>query len=1258
MIKKLVCVGPSVFVLFCFIFVLFDTSILTSTAFRLERRDYHEESTPVRVPETIEKKSRRGPGPILEKVGKIFDTKFYTSDYSDDPDDLSDSPELEGPYTSVSDLGPVKRPEENDSLGRESAGKEKEEGKTIERDSIERDSIERESVEKDSTKGDYGERDATERETVEREPVEREPVEREPVEREPVEREPLEREPLEREPVEREPVEREPVEREPLEREPVERKPVEREPVEQEPLEREPVERKPVEREPVEKDLLETDPASEIEAGKEKPKEKKEQSDSELIVVHLVPHSHDVGWLKTVDEYYLGTNDTDQSACVKCILEGVASALIEGPGRRFSVVEMAYFKRWWLDLLENDSTRGTVNSESVRELIRKGQISFVGGGMSMNDEACVHFRDAITNMEYGFEFLNEFFDIPRTQIGWHLDPFGHASTQAALFAEMGLDGFVITRVDQNDKEMRRLTKKLEFNWVGSESRGEASKIFTSIVNGHYDEFDPALLQNQELENDKELERDGILNSLVDLVRKFREESETKNVLIPVGSDFSFPNTHAASLIFKNLDVLKSYINANPSKYGMEIIYSTPPGYVNAVKTDLETSAIPLDTKVGDFFPYIDYGAWTGFYTSRPAFKRQVRTASAFFSASTSLISQYQLLHHKLSPYGYEEITRLGEEIGIVQHHDAVSGTARERVVEDYEEHLNEAIAAMEKNVIGIANEITFDGKLSYSGFQTCKRLNESVCAPTNDLANGQDLTIALYNPICQPRNHSARIPIPIIEVAVFDSDMQPIVSQVIIEDASMTSSHELIFTVPLRPCSLTNVVIKSKFSDVANAKASVLTSRQPIVDSMFEHGEVKLLGTGMTRIQIKKTGSNIDFNLIFNFGTSQESMVSHDYFWYQPSAKDGAYIFRPRYQDPFPIDGQKALFVVEGPVVDEVHMVYNGSTNDELSVRDRLSLLSSEPEIAHLCATVKNIGKFLGGEYVVRYKTGLQSSSMYTDSMAMELLKRNRRDKKGNRKSVEENYYPINSALVLKSDEPKEEPSKLSFAIMNDRSQGGTSLDDETAEIMLHRRAITDDLKGLGETLAEVDDSGNGLAVTTEHVLAFGSGDQFAKNLRKHTLYIANPVMMLFTSSNEASSIVTSRKHSEKGTFSLLGSLPDNVHLLSAKPVYCANPTISLGKNNIKISEMGYCDSLMLKIRLHHIFAKYEHSVLSLPAKINLEEVFGHLSALKAIHELELGGTKEVKNGSSIVDPEQIVLQPMQIRTFLVIFSERKHSTI
>lgn len=43
----------------------------------------------------------------------------------------------------------------------------------------------------------------------------------------------------------------------------------------------------------------------------------------------MVHHTHDdVGWLKTVDEYYTGINDNIQNVQVKIILDGVIRELL------------------------------------------------------------------------------------------------------------------------------------------------------------------------------------------------------------------------------------------------------------------------------------------------------------------------------------------------------------------------------------------------------------------------------------------------------------------------------------------------------------------------------------------------------------------------------------------------------------------------------------------------------------------------------------------------------------------------------------------------------------------------------------------------------------------------------------------------------------------------------------------------------------------------------------------------------------------
>ena len=40
-----------------------------------------------------------------------------------------------------------------------------------------------------------------------------------------------------------------------------------------------------------------------------------------MINVHMVPHTHDdAGWLKTVDQYYYGANNGEQTASVQYVL--------------------------------------------------------------------------------------------------------------------------------------------------------------------------------------------------------------------------------------------------------------------------------------------------------------------------------------------------------------------------------------------------------------------------------------------------------------------------------------------------------------------------------------------------------------------------------------------------------------------------------------------------------------------------------------------------------------------------------------------------------------------------------------------------------------------------------------------------------------------------------------------------------------------------------------------------------------------------
>ena len=78
-------------------------------------------------------------------------------------------------------------------------------------------------------------------------------------------------------------------------------------------------------------------------------KHKKIQTpNGEPLIVHIVPHTHDdVGWLKTVEEYFNGAKYSTQKAGVELIITSVIEELIKDPAKRFSLVEMKFFSMWW-----------------------------------------------------------------------------------------------------------------------------------------------------------------------------------------------------------------------------------------------------------------------------------------------------------------------------------------------------------------------------------------------------------------------------------------------------------------------------------------------------------------------------------------------------------------------------------------------------------------------------------------------------------------------------------------------------------------------------------------------------------------------------------------------------------------------------------------------------------------------------------------------------------------------------------------------
>ena len=133
-----------------------------------------------------------------------------------------------------------------------------------------------------------------------------------------------------------------------------------------------------------------------------------------------------VGWLKTVDQYYYGANNTIQHSNVNSIISATVLALLEDPNRRFIEVEQAFFQRWWSD-------QTPAKQAAVQGLVASGQLEFINGGWSMHDEACPSFVDMLDNTHLGQRLIfNSFGVVPKTT--WQIDPFGHSGFQGSMLS--------------------------------------------------------------------------------------------------------------------------------------------------------------------------------------------------------------------------------------------------------------------------------------------------------------------------------------------------------------------------------------------------------------------------------------------------------------------------------------------------------------------------------------------------------------------------------------------------------------------------------------------------------------------------------------------------------------------------------------------------------------------------------------------------------------------------------------------------------
>uniref|UniRef100_A0A671SC83 mannosyl-oligosaccharide 1,3-1,6-alpha-mannosidase n=1 Tax=Sinocyclocheilus anshuiensis TaxID=1608454 RepID=A0A671SC83_9TELE len=738
--------------------------------------------------------------------------------------------------------------------------------------------------------------------------------------------------------------------------------------------------------------------------------------DNEPLQVFVVPHSHnDPGWLKTFDDYY-----RDQT---QHILNNMVVKLHEDSRRKMIWSEISYFSKWWDSIDEQ-------KRDAVRRLIESGQLEVATGGWVMPDEASSHYFALIDQLVEGHQWLEINLGVkPKT--GWAVDPFGHTPTHAYLLRQAGLSNMLIQRVHYSVKKHFASQKTLEFFWRQNWDQDSSSDILCHMMPFYsYDvphtcgpdpkiccQFDfkrlpggriscPWRIPPQAITDNNIQER---VQTLLDQYRKKSKLFRTNVLLAPLGDDFRYAEAVEWDQQFENYQKLFDYMNSHPELH-VQAQFGTISDYFEALRKStgmdpvgMNVGQLALPVLSGDFFTYADRDDhyWSGYFTSRPFYKRldrvlesHLRAAEVLYSLTLANIQKYGQPSDYPAVDNYKLLTEARRNLGLFQHHDAITGTGKDWVVVDYGTRLFHSILNVKRVIVSSAHWLVLKDKPAYyhdpsNPFLQMVKAAESVA---------KKCFIKMLNFFAVPRL-----------LVVYNPTEQARTSMV-------------------------TVYVTTPKVRVLNALGHVVRAQVSAVWNDASHANISCL----QKMRLKEDDA--------------EFLVKVEFVWYGTTSnkdKSGAYLFLP--------DKEATIYSPSQPPVVRVTkgLLFSEVTTTFTQITHTLRLYNIhgvEGQSVELCNTVDIRGE-INHEIAMRITSDLNSKDrFFTDLNGYQVQPRKTMAKL----PLQANFYPMTSMVYLQD-------SSARLSLLTAQSLGAASLKSGQLEVIMDRRLNQDDNRGLGQ---------------------------------------------------------------------------------------------------------------------------------------------------------------------------------------------------
>ena len=396
--------------------------------------------------------------------------------------------------------------------------------------------------------------------------------------------------------------------------------------------------------------------------------------------------------------------------------------LSEDPTKKFVIEHTGYLRPFYQQATADDK-------QKLKKMIKSKRIEILNfGSISSHDEAAPYYQDMLTNYRAGFTWLKHSGILPDGQelkdsTCLKVDSFGHGITTIKLQFGLGAKQSIIGRADSVEKAGRAYENALTFQWKYTQNElSKASKklkepakpqfMLTNLLYQHYSA--PSRLRQVK----RHLNPLGYrfaynIERCVQAAKQLAEFADyfkDRQVLSLLGDDFIYQNHNN---YFDSSDPFILFVNSQNktgTMRGVYVKYSTPREYFDTVRKkfenekndDFERRRGIRGGKNRDFYPYTNRvssyfntgGTWTGFFTAHSWFKKRYKEYSRTARVLKTVLSRYLAtrlwLKTAQKSEEVEKVKKLDSAlrelewwVGVLTHHDAITGTSTKVVMFDY-----------------------------------------------------------------------------------------------------------------------------------------------------------------------------------------------------------------------------------------------------------------------------------------------------------------------------------------------------------------------------------------------------------------------------------------------------------------------------------------------------------------------------------------------------------------------------------------------